>query len=205
MGPAGTVSSHISTKAVQTCSPPTTSAAATATPATVTEGRRVGSFVLIDTRNAQHVAHFLSSGPVSATAASVSKTGGVTSTITGAFGVNTSGSTGSAITEGHTFVYVSFTVGSFAPSRATMPPTSSVTGPSGVEAVTLRGHVNARSAPEAASARAGAHKTPASVAVVGKSTARSMSTSSVTTSPALANRGSSFVVACAMSSTSGFW
>ena len=84
-----------------------------------------------------------------------------------------------------------------------MPETSNVTGPSGVEDVTVSGHANARSAPVPASARAGAQGAPPRVASVGKSTARSMSTSRVTTSPALANRGSSLVVACAMSVTSG--
>ena len=98
------MSSHISTDAVQTCSAPTTSSAATATPATVTAGFLVGSSVFTDTRSEQHVAHFLSSGPVTARVASVSNTGGVTSTTTGALGVTTSGSAGSAITEGHTFV-----------------------------------------------------------------------------------------------------
>jgi hypothetical protein len=97
-------------------------------------------------------------------------------------------------------VYVSFTVGSFAPSRATTPETSNVTGPSGVEAVTVSGHANAR---PRTSVRAGAHAAPPRVVCVGRSTARSMSTSRVTTSPALANRGSSLVVACAMRTTSG--
>ena len=90
--PAGVFSSHISADAVQTCSAPTTSAAATATPATVTLGGPfVGSFVFTDTRSRQHVAHFLSSGPVTARVASVSKTGGVTSTTTGTLGAHVVG------------------------------------------------------------------------------------------------------------------
>ena len=68
---------HIAADAVQTCSAPTTSAAPTLIAG---DGHALGgpfarAFVFTDTRSRQHVAHFLSSGPVTARVASVSKTG----------------------------------------------------------------------------------------------------------------------------------